>query len=156
MDLNSILDKYICAACIMSVEVFDDGKYGNIRIAAANSAHKELQKRLKGIEYSENIPYEECLPRSLNFEDYCYRSAVLHEPHHSYIEIADFERWLQQQIEQLLLGYYSRQMAQMRARKAIDSMRKQSEMNGNSELTLDEINEEICQARKERKDAVAQ
>ena len=95
MDFNSILDKYICAACIMSVEVFDDGKYGNIRIAAANSAHKELQKRLKGIEYSENIPYEECLPRSLNFEDYCYRSAVLHEPHHSYIEIADFERWLE-------------------------------------------------------------
>ena len=82
--------------------------------------------------------------------------SIIEKVRPSFANEADFERWLQQQIEQLLLGYYSRQMAQMRARKAIDSMRKQSEMNGNSELTLDEINEEICQARKERKDAVAQ
>lgn len=82
--------------------------------------------------------------------------SIIEKVRPSFANEADFERWLQQQMEQLLLGYYSRQMAQMRARKAIDSMRQQSEMNGNSELTLDEINEEIYQARKERKDAVAQ
>ncbi|MBR3958699.1 MAG: hypothetical protein IKJ81_01460 [Bacteroidales bacterium] len=37
------------------------------------------------------------------------------------------------------------------ARKAIEEMRRQSEENGNSEMTLDEINEEIRQVRLERK-----
>ena len=82
--------------------------------------------------------------------------SIIEKVRPSFANEADLERWLQQQMEQLLLGFYSRQMAQMRARKAIESMRQQSEMNGNSELTLDEINEEIYQARKERKDAVAQ
>ena len=38
-----------------------------------------------------------------------------------------------------------------RAREAIEEMRLESEANGNSELSLDEINEEIRQARLERK-----
>ena len=38
-----------------------------------------------------------------------------------------------------------------RAREAIEEMRLESEANGNSELTLDEINEEIRQSRLERK-----
>lgn len=37
------------------------------------------------------------------------------------------------------------------ARKAIDEMRQQSEENGNSEMTLDEINAEIRAARHARK-----
>lgn len=37
------------------------------------------------------------------------------------------------------------------ARKAIEEMRRQSEENGNSEMTLDEINEEIRHVRLERK-----
>lgn len=37
------------------------------------------------------------------------------------------------------------------ARSAIEEMRIQSEANGNSEMTLEEINEEIRQARLERK-----
>ena len=82
--------------------------------------------------------------------------SIIEKVRPSFANEADLERWLQQQMEQLLLGFCSRQKAQMRARKAIESMRQQSEMNGNSELTLDEINEEIYQARKERKDAVAQ
>jgi hypothetical protein len=37
------------------------------------------------------------------------------------------------------------------ARIAIETMRQQSEQNGNSELSLEEINDEIHQARLERK-----
>jgi hypothetical protein len=37
------------------------------------------------------------------------------------------------------------------ARMAIEAMRQQSEQNGNSELSLEEINDEIRQARLERK-----
>ncbi|MBQ9587464.1 MAG: hypothetical protein IJK36_02530 [Bacteroidales bacterium] len=42
------------------------------------------------------------------------------------------------------------------ARKAIDEMRQQSEDNGNSEMTLDEINAEILAARHARKEKVQQ
>lgn len=66
------------------------------------------------------------------------------------------ELWLQQQIEDLLLNLYQRQEAQKHARKAIAAMRQQSEDNGNSELTLEEINAEIRRARQERKNAIVQ
>lgn len=39
----------------------------------------------------------------------------------------------------------------LKAMAAVRSMRETSETNGNSEMTLDEINEEIAKARKERK-----
>lgn len=42
------------------------------------------------------------------------------------------------------------------ARKAIDEMRQQSEENGNSEMTLEEINAEIRAARHARKEQVQQ
>lgn len=66
--------------------------------------------------------------------------------------------WLQQKIEELLLDFYARQEVEVRTRaqKAILAMRQQSENNGNSELTLEEINEEIRQARQERKKTIAQ
>jgi len=64
--------------------------------------------------------------------------------------------WLQQQMEELLLNLYLRQESKKRARKAIAAMRQQSENNGNSEMTLEEINAEIRQARQERKKAIAQ
>lgn len=59
--------------------------------------------------------------------------------------------WLQQQLEEILLKYYTQKEARDNARKAVLAMRQQSEDNGNSELTLEEINEEIRQARQERK-----
>ena len=66
------------------------------------------------------------------------------------------ELWLQQQIDELLLNLYLRQETRKRAWKAIAAMRQQSENNGNSELTLEEINAEIRQARQERKSPITQ
>ena len=60
------------------------------------------------------------------------------------------DAWLQQQVE-ALLREYNRQTIVERARKAIDAMRVQSEQNGNSNLTLNDINEEIRQVRKARR-----
>ncbi|MBR4391738.1 MAG: hypothetical protein IKT08_06510 [Bacteroidales bacterium] len=80
--------------------------------------------------------------------------SIIEKVRPSFANETDFEQWLQQQIEQLLIQFYSSRKA--RARLAIELMRQQSEMNGNSKLTLDEINEEIRQARKEKKNAVAQ
>ena len=73
----------------------------------------------------------------------------------SFADDQALELWLQQQIEALLLKYYTQKDVRDRARKAVLAMRNQSEDNGNSELTIDEINAEIRQARQERKKATA-
>lgn len=60
--------------------------------------------------------------------------------------------WLQSQVEALLIEYNSTQQAiKRKARKAIEMMRTISENNGNSEMTLDDINREIQLAREARK-----
>ena len=56
---------------------------------------------------------------------------------------AAMKDWLQQQVEALLMAYNSSH--------AIKAMRRQSEENGNAEMTLDEINNEIQLARKDRR-----
>ena len=61
------------------------------------------------------------------------------------------ELWLQERVEELLRNYYTQQEVRNRARKAVLAMRQQSECNGNSELTLEQINTEIRQARQDRK-----
>ena len=73
----------------------------------------------------------------------------------SFADDKALELWLQKQVEEVLLSLYLRQEAKARARKAVAAMRQQSESNGNSELTLEEINAEIRQARQERKKTFA-
>lgn len=69
----------------------------------------------------------------------------------SFADDQAWEQWLRQQLEAMLFNYCALMEKRSKARKAIEAMRQQSERNGNSELTLDEINEEIRQAREERK-----
>lgn len=66
------------------------------------------------------------------------------------------QRWLEEQLEYVLRQFYTkeRQETLRKAREAIEAMRQQSELNGNSELTLNEINEEIRLSREARKTAV--
>lgn len=61
-------------------------------------------------------------------------------------------QWIQRQVESLLAKFSSTQRdTVVKARKAIEAMRRQSEKNGNSEMTLEEIDQEIRQARDSRK-----
>lgn len=59
------------------------------------------------------------------------------------------QRWLADRLFESATADDNEVFAQ--ARKAIDEMRQQSEENGNSEMTLDEINAEIRSARLARK-----
>ena len=61
------------------------------------------------------------------------------------------DKWLQQQVEALLSDFNAKQQIIVNARKAIESMRSQSEQNGNSEMSFDEINGEIRKTRLARK-----
>ena len=91
MDFQTIVDSFSAMTCIISVEKKKDGSYGKIRIVTGNKPY------IKSIEGSPDTPqmltnkfvpnceYETYLPKDLNFEDFCYRSAVLKQPLHSYV-----------------------------------------------------------------------
>ena len=95
MDFKSLLDSYKCKACIMSVEKFADGGYGNIRVVTGNRAHTQEIEMITRQPYADNVPYEMCFPQNLNFEDFCYRSACLNQQLHSYVEIYEMHLWLE-------------------------------------------------------------
>ena len=94
MDFRKILDSYTCRACIMSVEIYPDGKYGNIRVVTGNQAHAQEIQMVRGYAFEDGMPYEACFPKNLNFEDFCYRSAVLHQQLHSYVDLFQMGLWL--------------------------------------------------------------
>lgn len=80
---------------------------------------------------------------------------LLDETRRSFASETAMNTWLQQQVEAMLVSYNaSKDAARRKARLAIASMRRQSEENGNVAITLDEINNEICQTRLERKASV--
>lgn len=70
----------------------------------------------------------------------------------SFASETDMTAWLQRQVEALLIEYNTTQQTiRRKARAAVEVMRNISEQNGNSEMTLDDINREIQLARQARK-----
>ena len=70
----------------------------------------------------------------------------------SFANETDMTAWLQRQVEALLIEYNTtQQTVRRKAREAVEIMRNISEQNGNSEMTLEDINREIQLAREARK-----
>ena len=70
----------------------------------------------------------------------------------SFATEADMKAWLQRQVEALMIEYNtSQQTVRRSARAAIAAMRRQSELNGNAEMSLQDINTEIQQASRSKK-----
>ena len=95
MDLSINLENFKCKTCIMSVEIFPDGSYGNIRVKDGNKAHAADIEMQTGHPFTPDIPYEYCFPKDMNFEDFCYRSAVLHQQMHTYVSLYQMGLWLE-------------------------------------------------------------
>ena len=95
MDYSSILEQYYSNACIFSVDTYEDGTYGNILVTAGNSLFRQGVKELTGQPFVENTPYYYSLPKDLNFEDFIYRSAVLHQPLHTYVNLSQMGLWVE-------------------------------------------------------------
>ena len=89
MDFQKIVDANELAAAVMSVEKKPDGHYGEIRIVRANS----LYKKIMGNGYHDGMLYSELIPVEKNFEDFCYRSAVLKQHLHAYVETKALDVW---------------------------------------------------------------
>ncbi|WP_191015811.1 sensor domain-containing diguanylate cyclase [Treponema zioleckii] len=89
MDFQKLVDSYGMAAAVLSVEKTDDGHYGDIRIVCANSMYKKIM----GDGFYDNMLYSELLPREANFEDFCYRCAVLKKHLHAYVDTKSMGVW---------------------------------------------------------------
>ena len=94
MDFEKILSGYKTKTCVISVEKYPDGGYGNIRIAAGNRAHCDEMENVMHRTFIPDSPYEEYLPQNNNFEDFCYRSAILGQPLHAYVPLPQMNLWL--------------------------------------------------------------
>ena len=83
------------------------------------------------------------------------RDELVTQARQSFANESAMTLWLQQQVEAVLVSFNaSQQAARQKARQAIEAMRRQSEQNGNDAMTLDDINNEIRQARAVRKTAL--
>ena len=94
MDFENILKNYKTKTCIISVEKFPDNSYGNIRIVAGNKAHCEDVLHFHKRHFIPDSPYENYFPQDMNFEDFCYRSAILGQPLHTYVDLYNLGLWL--------------------------------------------------------------
>ncbi|WP_028518133.1 GGDEF domain-containing protein [Ruminococcus flavefaciens] len=99
MDFQPFVDSIPTAACIVSVDKFENGSYGNIRIVTGNRPYLDsIERPAENVElltrkFVPNSEYTNYLNRDLNFEDSVYRAAVLKKCIHAYAHPARFDVW---------------------------------------------------------------
>ena len=98
MDFQQLVDSVAAMACVISVEKTGDS-YGAVRIVAGNQAYVDsIEHPAKGVEMltSEFVPnseYTRYLTQDLNFENYCFLSAVKKRCMHSYVNPERLPVW---------------------------------------------------------------
>ncbi|MCR4777058.1 MAG: GGDEF domain-containing protein [Saccharofermentans sp.] len=100
MNFKSFVDMIDVMTCILSVETKEDGSYGEIRIVNGNPSYiasievpnPELPQMITS-KFIPNSLYQKYIPKDLNFEDFCYRCAVLKQPMHTYVHPERFDFW---------------------------------------------------------------
>lgn len=99
MDWKKFVDRFGPMTCILSVEKKPDGGYGTIRIVTGNDAYLDsLALAAGGVDLDSNqkavfVPnseYTKYIPKDLNFEDVCYRCAVLKQPMHNFVRASRY------------------------------------------------------------------
>ena len=104
MDFQNIVDLLNAPTCIMSVEKKSDGKYGDIRIVCGNKKYTDIismrenpdapdDSDNKMYSFVPNQLYTAYFPKSISYEDVCYRAAVLKKEVHTYAHIPNVDVW---------------------------------------------------------------
>ncbi len=99
MKFQSVVDGIDAMSCVVSVEKLENGHYGDIRIVTGNRAYIDsIENPAPGThmlttEFVPNSIYTRYFTQDLNFEDYCYRSAVQKKCLHSYAHPDRMDVW---------------------------------------------------------------
>lgn len=89
MNFQDLVDSFEKASAVMSVRKTDDGHYDEIRIVCANDSYRQIM----GTGFYNNMIYSELVPKEPNFEDFCYRAAVLKQSLHTYVDTKSMDVW---------------------------------------------------------------
>ena len=161
MDFDNLLSHYKAKACVVSVEFFPDGTYGNIRVVAGNKAHCDDMAGLNH-PFEPGCPYEACFPKNPNFEDHCYRCIRDGKPLHAYVDLYMMDLWLNMFLlpldsDQENVGYClycydvapkadSSAMADISADTAADVLKACIKLRGSDDVkkAFHEVAEDIC------------
>ena len=100
MDFSEFVNKIYPMTCVISVESKDGKSYGDIRIVTGNKAYIDsieiVDENAPAMLTSKFVPnslYQTYFPKDLNFEDFCFRCAVLKKPMHTYVHPERFDFW---------------------------------------------------------------
>ena len=100
MDYTEFVNKIDPMTCVISVESKDGKSYGDIRIVIGNKAYidsievtDENAPAMLTSKFVPNSLYQNYFPKDLNFEDFCFRCAVLKKPMHTYVHPERFDFW---------------------------------------------------------------
>ena len=92
VDYQYFADCVTMPCCVIAVEKKEDGTCGDIRIVRANHAYKKAMGPL----YYDDMPYYELVPQDNKFEDFCFKSAVMKQRMHAYVEVKALNSWIDQ------------------------------------------------------------
>ncbi|MBQ8109179.1 MAG: sensor domain-containing diguanylate cyclase [Clostridia bacterium] len=99
VNFQQVVDGIGAMTCVVSVQKRADGGYGDIRIVTGNMAYIDsIEHPMGGVQmlksrFTPNSLYTDYMTRDLNFEDFCYRSAVEKKCLHSYAHPDRFDVW---------------------------------------------------------------
>ena len=99
MDFQAFVDCIDVMTCVISVEMKEDGKYGDIRLVTGNKAYIASIEQvwdgpaLMSNKFVPNSLYQNYFPQDLNFETVCYRAAVEKVPVHTYVHPERYDFW---------------------------------------------------------------
>jgi len=92
MDWTSFSEHFETMTCILSVEKKPDGSCGTVRIVTGNRKYLDSLALAAGdvemdseekVAFIPNSEYTRYIPKDLNFEDVCFRSAIMKQPVHN-------------------------------------------------------------------------
>ncbi len=99
MDLKSFVSLFDTMTCVLSVEKKPGGGYGTIRMVTGNQKYLDSLALAAGgvemdsdkkTEFIPNSEYTRYIPKDLNFEDVCYRCAILKQPIHNLLRASRY------------------------------------------------------------------
>jgi len=100
MSLQQFADYFQPITCVLRIEKLPDGSYGNIHIMAGNEAYIRSAEfvgensDIKAKKFVPDTPYQNYIPKDLNFEEMCFQCAVNKKPMHTYIHLDRFNFWM--------------------------------------------------------------
>lgn len=93
MDYKGLLSQFTRVACVMSVNLKEEGD-NRYLIEDANDAYKRTV--VKSIEeFAPHVPYTRYIPKAANFEDLCDRCVMNDRPVHTYFDIELYNAWME-------------------------------------------------------------